>query len=100
MRYCNSDCASYARGPYWCPGRRHKSIKEDGREGLFFVVFKKFIRHSLFREVSQMPETKILYNKCLAQLNQGVNIVLLLYIVANQFFQTRFFAGETALQKG
>lgn len=100
MRYCNSDCASYARGPYWCPGRRHESIKEDGREGLFFVVFKKFIPHSLFREVSQMPETKILYNKCLAQLNQGVNIVLLLYIVANQFFQTRFFAGETALQKG
>lgn len=75
MRYCNSDCAGYARGPYWCPGRRHKSIKEDGREGLFFVVFKKFIGHSLFREVSQMPETKILCNRCFAQLNQGVNLV-------------------------
>lgn len=99
MRYCNSDCASYARGPYWCPGRRHKSTKEDGRKELFFVVFKKFIGHSLFREISQMPETKILCNKCLAQLNQGVNIVLLLYIVANQFFQTCFFARETALQK-
>lgn len=64
-----------------------------------FVVFKKFIGCSLFREVSQMPETKILCNKCLAQLNQGVNLVFLLYIVANQFFQTCFFAGETALQK-
>lgn len=56
MRYCNSDSAGYTRGPYWCPGRRHKSAKEDGREGLFFfffVVFKKFIGHSLFREVSQ-----------------------------------------------
>lgn len=82
MRYCNSDPAHYTRGPYWCPGRRHKSAKEDGRD-YFFVVFKKFIGRSLFREVSEVPETKILCNECLAQLNQGVNLVFLLYIVAN-----------------